>query len=104
MRSKRHIYRNQAKRRFWPTTYDINCGWCEDWGSAVEAAVPEAIGHWLQEPSEDDHNHYAVMFRGRWYDAECLEGVTDFHHLPIIRNHGIRRMTVLKAKVRTTAE
>jgi len=100
MRSKRHIYKDRAKLPFWPTTYDINCGWCEDWGTGVEAAVPEATGDWLRDPSGDDHDHYAVLFRGLWYDAECLEGVKDFHDLPLIKNQRVHRTIVLKGRMR----
>src|SRR5688500_3129804 len=82
MSNSRHVDTEQKELPFWPTTYDINCGWCEDWGRRVEARVPQASGVWLEEPSGDDHSHYAIHFRSMWYDAECPEGVEDFHDLP----------------------
>jgi hypothetical protein len=79
----------------WPTTYDINCGWCEEWAAAVETRVTDATGVWLEEPSGLDYAHYAILFRGRWYDTECIDGVVDFHDLPLVRNGGMSRNEVL---------
>lgn len=95
MKRKRSIYPHRADLPFWPTPYDINCGRCEHWATDVESAVPEAVADWLEE---SDLIHCAVLFRGRWYDAECLGGVRDYHDLPLVRNRGLDRMTVLKRR------
>lgn len=67
-----------------PLPWDINNGWCETYGEMVRERLPEAECAWLDELTDDDTvpNHYVVIYRGRYYDAECVDGVTDWRNLP----------------------
>lgn len=73
-----------------PTPRDINHGWCGDFGDEVVERFPEAETFWLDElgvPGEASA-HRVVVWEGRWYDAECLDGVApaDVLTLPLFRD------------------
>lgn len=86
-----------------PTTWDINNGFCEDFAEAVAARVPdaEAVPAYDPElhPSREDGgwnlDHFVILWRGRFYDAECHEGVECVKDLPLYRNRGKTRAQVL---------
>lgn len=72
----------------WPLPWDINNGWCEEF--AVRAA--QKIGGddyettyelWIDDLEDDAPAHCVLVHNGRYYDAECLDGVNDWHDLPI---------------------
>jgi hypothetical protein len=68
----------------YPLTWDINNGWCEDWGTEVERLCPDVYGEWLEdEETGEDMSHYAITNGLFWYDSECPEGVEDWHDLPM---------------------
>jgi hypothetical protein len=75
--------------------YDINCGLCEEWGERVRELYREATGRDevdVLDPGNitgnaDDslEGHVFLRFRGRFYDAECPEGVSDWRKLPLFQ-------------------
>lgn len=81
-------------RRFDPTTWDINNGECEDWANRVALRVKATEVVWLDE-FDEEVSHCAALIDGRWYDAECLDGVDDWQDLPLVRNKGRTREEVL---------
>lgn len=81
----------RATRKILPrcgSVRDINNGSCEDWANEVEALVPGAEAVWLDEfggtefGEEHDVPHCAVLYAGRWYDAEAPHGVDRPEDLP----------------------
>lgn len=90
------------------TEYDqdpffINCGLCEDF--AVDVIVRAGTGEfiWLDDikpvlvrrrrvrrRSSNEINHAAVLHDGKYYDAECPQGVSDYNKLPLVANMKIR--------------
>lgn len=81
-------------KRFDATTWDVNCGYCEDFAEAVVKRIPSAEIKWLDEEDENI-SHCVVVYQGKYYDAECLEGVEDWHNLPLVKNKGETRDLVL---------
>lgn len=75
-----------------PATWDINCGFCDNWAEAVEKRVPGAVADWYEFNGND---HCLVEYQGRYYDAECPEGVDSPELLPIYNNEGRTRLEVL---------
>ncbi len=75
-----------------PATWDINCGLCEEWANAVEKRAPGAVADWYEF---NDNDHCLVEFQGRFYDAECPEGVERPELLPIYNNEGRTRLEIL---------
>lgn len=129
------------KLRHDPTTYDINCGRCEDFADAVAQRVPGAEANWAHDPelhpfdedcsecgkpafvvspqehhhgtlesidhdADADHkalvgwepDHCVVEYQGRFYDAECHEGVDRVRDLPVYKNRGKSRIQVLQKR------
>ena len=62
--------------------YDINNGRCEDFAEAIVKKMPGATSMW-NDFDNDDPNHCYVRYNGRYYDAECPEGVNSPDDLPI---------------------
>jgi hypothetical protein len=130
-----------GERRHDATTYDINCGRCEDLADAVAERIPgvEAINaydpelhpfdedcsecgkpafvvspqeHHHGNPSNINHaadadheafvgwtsDHCVIEYRGRFYDAECHEGVDRVRDLPIYKNRGKTRSEILRER------
>lgn len=130
-----------GKKRHDATTWDINCGRCEDFADAVVERFPEADAIWAQDPElhpfdencsqcdkpafvvnpqehhhgspgsidhAADKNHEAfvgwqpdhcvVEYQGRFYDAECHEGVGRVRDLPIYKNRGKSRSRVIRER------
>ncbi len=67
----------------YPLIWDINNGLCEDWGMEVEHLCPGVWGEWLADDDGTDYSHYAITNGLLWYDAECPEGVENWHDLPM---------------------
>jgi hypothetical protein len=61
---------------------EINAGLCDQWAERVAAKLPGAVV--LSDPDTD---HYFVKYKGRYYDAERIEGVVHPSWLPFIRRH-----------------
>lgn len=66
------------------TPYEINCGLCEEWAIQAERFSDEIYVYDLGIDS-DYGGHVFVEYHGRYYDAECLEGVEDYRNLPIFQ-------------------
>ena len=79
--------------------YDINCGFCEEWGERVAELYREATGNngidvidpgnLSGNPDDSLLGHVFIRFRGRYYDAECPEGVDDWRKLPLFTKQGL---------------
>jgi len=80
-----------------PTSWDINCGHCEDWAKAVAKKIPGAEVIWLDQYDENIA-HCAVLYQGKYYDAECWQGVKNWKSLPLVKNRGKTRTQVLKER------
>lgn len=44
----------------------------------------DLYAEWLEDGDGTDYSHYAITDGLLWYDAECPEGVADWHDLPMI--------------------
>jgi hypothetical protein len=67
------------------TAMDINDGYCNFFGYGVEMRFPRAKGFWI--PNEEGNIglfHYVIRYRGKYFDAECIEGVDKIDDLPIV--------------------
>ncbi len=73
-----------------PTAREINCGWCDDWANAAEAAVGGQV-FWLEDLDPDrltefpDMSHCVLYLNGLWYDSQTVYGVSHPQELPIVR-------------------
>lgn len=70
-----------------PTAADVNAGMCEDFAldlaellQGSEVVYTENYVDW--DSDECPGGHAWVLFQGRCYDAECLEGVSNWRSLP----------------------
>jgi len=61
--------------------FDINNGECEDFARDVLEIVPQAKEVWSEMFSMELVGHVWVEYRGKHYDAECPDGVRDWHDL-----------------------
>ena len=83
-----------------PSAWDVNNGLCEDFAALVIARAPDA----QEYPCERYLlAHVCLQWRGRWYDAECVQGAKRLRDLPIFRANQIpeglrRRRTRRKVK------
>jgi hypothetical protein len=133
-----YINDGSGKKRHDATTWDINCGSCEDFAEAVvdcfSKSFPGADATWapfdencqvwpdkpafVVSPQEHHHgspgnidhaadknhdafvgwepDHCVVEYRGKFYDAECHEGVDRVRDLPIYKNRGKTRTQVIR--------
>ncbi len=72
------------------SAYEINNGGCEEWANEVAALLanttrPEdhAVETWETVFGYADTSHVFLCIDGKFYDAECPEGVDDFTKLPL---------------------
>jgi hypothetical protein len=85
----------------YPTAWDINNGLCEAFAQDVleicGGETRDCYGLWLDEIPGfvGDGDHYVIYFAGKYYDAECPNGVDDWHDIPLIRNKDKTREEVL---------
>lgn len=78
--------------------WDINCGLCEDWANKVYKELKnvniegEVVGN-DQMPKYDDLPwHVFIKIGKKYFDCECLDGVTKVTDLPIFsRNENLER-------------
>jgi hypothetical protein len=68
--------------------YHINCGACEDFANAIVNSVPGAVAGWGDEfcaLGEEDFDrfgyHCVIRYRGRFYDSQHPNGVSDFRKI-----------------------
>jgi hypothetical protein len=79
------VYRGvHPNRKAYPMVhpYDINCGRCEDWAYRVA----ELVGKGVTVYDPEDECHTFIKYRGKFYDAECPNGVSDWKQLPLFVN------------------
>ena len=68
------------------SAYNINNGYCEEWAYAVLEALkdtPHQVGFWETDIDLAYCAHAFVEIDGKFYDAECLDGVADYMQLPL---------------------
>ena len=92
MRENGFYYRSEV--RYDATTWDINNGLCEEYFKRVEKRVPD-ICEPDHTPLYESLNHVVIKWRGRYYDAECIDGVRGLKQLPIYLNRDKKRAEVL---------
>lgn len=63
----------------------INTGWCLDFASAVVALVSDAAVGSGCPADPDPDSHAYVVYEGRYYDSECLDGATRPQDLPFYK-------------------
>ena len=63
-----------------PIPWDINCGQCEEWACEASRALGGGEVIWIEEYDEARFSNFAhavLLFEGRFYDSETLEGADD---------------------------
>jgi len=80
--------------------YDINCGLCDEWAMKVIKKIKALnlkitaydTDNLQYRKYEDLPNHVFVKIGHKFYDCECLDGVTSISKLPIYsRNTNLTR-------------
>ncbi len=68
------------------TPYEINNGGCEEWAELVLAELRRStnmVGRWATDVDHAECSHIFIEIDRRFYDAECLDGVSDYMQLPL---------------------
>lgn len=65
---------------------DINLHYCRYVAETVSEAVDDPEVHILEDGGRG-FVHTWLYYDGRHYDAECIEGVEDYHDLPFFQRH-----------------
>lgn len=68
---------------------EINRGFCEDFANLVMSRVLEAYDFDSGHDNDNEPYHVIVVWKGKYYDSDCFEGVDYYWQLPIFN----RRMT-----------
>jgi len=81
------------------TTWDINNGHCDEFVEAVlhRGDVPD-LWDVTSDWDKCEADHIFLKWNEKFYDAECIEGVEDYHDLPIFKNQGKTREEVLNER------
>lgn len=80
-----------------PTTWDINNGLCDSFANEViDKFLEEYPDSKIQEVWFEEH--CLILFDGRYYDAECLKGVTNWRNIPLFLNRKKTREQVLRER------
>lgn len=66
---------------------DINIHYCRYVAETVVDRVGDELDLQLVEDGGRGWAHTWIMYQGRHYDAECVEGVEDHHDLPFFQRH-----------------
>ena len=62
----------------------INGGECETFAALLQDIMGEGVTWWDDELDEDySKAHCFFYYRGKYYDAECPQGVQDWKSLPL---------------------
>jgi hypothetical protein len=72
----------EGRLRFDPLVWDVNNGHCGEWARAAAELVPGSSAVWVSE------DHCVLVYRGRFYDADCPDGVDDLMMLPMFAEPG----------------
>jgi len=81
---------SQAKRELGKSGYLINSGECEDFALRVidlMGGYTDALTDGSPDFDCDLPGHYWIEYNSKYYDAECLRGVSDWLKLPIFRRY-----------------
>lgn len=83
------------------TPWDINNGACDEFADTVVEIVKymypgERIDGVNMQEYDPDLCHTTVLWKGKFYDAECLSGVRSWRGLPIVANKGLTRSQALR--------
>lgn len=72
-----------------PTAWDINCGWCEDWAMKAESKYGGEL-LWLEQIDESysDFSHAVLRLNGRFYDSQHPNGVASPSDLDLVKGVG----------------
>lgn len=86
-----------------PSEWDINNGWCDKWAAGAVALLRAGTvvwlddgGGWVVPETDETFDHAVLHLDGKYYDAQCLEGVADYMDLPLCR--GVTRDQWLRSK------
>lgn len=63
---------------------EINNGMCEEFAKDVCRIIPDAEARWDDEISGNDPicgTHKVIIHKGRYYDAQCPQGTTNYREL-----------------------
>jgi hypothetical protein len=74
-----------ATKTFNIDPYDINNGFCYEWAGTLLENLPNTE-IWEVPLGVGDTSHAFVRYNGKFYDAECLDGVVDHMDLPLFKN------------------
>jgi predicted GNAT family acetyltransferase len=85
---------SRKRRHDRPTAWDINNGWCEEWaeearrrlgGEVADLAALRYEKFGLPEGIFEDVAHVVLLLRGKFYDAQDPQGVSDPRQLHLVR-------------------
>lgn len=62
-----------------PIVYDINNGYCDAWAELAAQRIPGAFTAWI----DPDVDHCVLVYGGKFYDADCPDGVDRWSQLPM---------------------
>jgi len=85
---------------FETTPYEINNGLCESWAIDVQEALKTTghrVGIWETVFALADTTHVFLQIDGKFYDAECLDGVDSYMQLPIFSKLGPQPVILIDA-------
>lgn len=85
---------------FETTPYEINNGLCESWATDVQEGLKTTghkVGIWETVFALADTNHVFLQIDGKFYDAECLDGVDSYMQLPIFSKLGPQPVILIDA-------
>lgn len=83
MRLNGFYYRKRL--RYDPTVWDINDGHCYSWANRAAELIPGSFAQWI------DPQHCVLVYEGRFYDADCPQGVNRWRKLPMFARPPIER-------------
>lgn len=66
---------------------DINNHWCRYAAETVVGRMSDDAGVRILQDGANGFAHVWLACEGRHYDAECIEGVTDYTALPFFQRH-----------------
>lgn len=95
---EKHGFWHEEKLRFDPTPWDINNGLCDEFADTVVGIVKERYPKEKVDAPDlreygapEEVAHVPVVWRGKFYDAECIKGVKDWKKLPLVVNRKLPR-------------
>lgn len=74
--------------RFDPLVWDINNGLCEQWAERAAELIPGGARVAKIDPDVD---HWVLVYDGKFYDADCPDGVDRWSKLPMFANPQLER-------------